>query len=129
MTITRDLVIKIHQDLIARTGGLNGIRDEGLLDSSIASAHQTFGGNDLYPDNVSKSIRLSYNLIMNHPFVDGNKRIGMHMLILSLRFHDFTFKPSNEEVIKYGLGLASHLINYDEFSRWVNEVINRKKHY
>ena len=60
MTITRDLVVKIHKDLIAKTGGLYGIRDEDVLVSSIASAYQTFDGNDLYPDIVTKSIRLSF---------------------------------------------------------------------
>ena len=73
-------VVKLHSSLIEKTGGLDGVRDENLLDSTLKSPFQTFGGNDLYPEILDKAAQLCYSLIQNHPFVDGNKRIGVHLI-------------------------------------------------
>ena len=69
-------VIKLHSSLIAKTGGMDGVRDENLLDSALKSPFQTFGGNELYSDIFDKASKLCYSLVENHPFADGNKRIG-----------------------------------------------------
>ena len=73
-------VVKIHRSLIEKTGGMDGIRDAQLLDSALKTPFQTFGGNNLYPDILDKASQLCYSSIENHPFVDGNKRIGVHLI-------------------------------------------------
>lgn len=78
-------VIKLHSSLIAKTGGMDGIRDENLLDSALKSPFQTFDGSKLYPDILDKASQLCYSLVGNHPFADGNKRIGVHLTLLFLK--------------------------------------------
>lgn len=73
-------VVKIHRSLIEKTGGMDGIRDAQLFDSALKTPFQTFGGNNLYPNILDKASQLCYSLIENHPFVDGNKRIGVHLI-------------------------------------------------
>ena len=77
-------VIKIHSILISKTGGMDGVRDENLLDSALKTPFQTFEGKDLYPEILDKASQLCYSLIKNHPFADGNKRIGIHLTLLFL---------------------------------------------
>lgn len=74
----------IHCDLIAETGGSDGLRDNGFLDSALNGPFQTFDGQSLYPSVQQKAARLCYALVQNHPFVDGNKRIGVHMMLVFL---------------------------------------------
>ena len=81
-------VLKLHSSLIAKTGGMDGVRDKNLLDSALKAPFQTFGGNELYPDVYDKASQLCYSLIENHPFADGNKRIGVHLTLLFLKLND-----------------------------------------
>ncbi|MDR3295641.1 MAG: Fic family protein [Clostridiales Family XIII bacterium] len=76
ITLNKEQVIRLHQKLLQATGGLDGIRDEGLLDSSLQSPFQTFDGAELYPSTATKIARTAYSLVCNHPFSDGNKRTG-----------------------------------------------------
>ncbi|MBQ9495029.1 MAG: type II toxin-antitoxin system death-on-curing family toxin [Treponema sp.] len=80
-------VIKLHSLLIAKTGGMYGLRDANLLDSTLKSPFQTFGGNELYPDIFDKAAQLCFSLIKDHPFADGNKRIGIHLTLLFLKIN------------------------------------------
>lgn len=114
-----DVVIGIQRRIIERTGGKQGIRDLSLLESALNSVYQTFGSKDLYPSVVEKASRLCYALNRNHAFIDGNKRIAMHMLALFLRMHDMNYKPSNSEVIRVGLALASNQMSFDDLLIWV----------
>lgn len=82
--LTKQQILMLHNDLITQSGGSGGIRDEGLLDSAINTPFQSFGGTDLYPTLLQKAARLGYGLIKNHPFVDGNKRIGTHAMLVFL---------------------------------------------
>lgn len=82
--LTRDEVINMHTMLIEQTGGTDGLRENSLLESSIYGIYQTFDGEELYPTDIEKSARLAYNLISNHPFVDGNKRIGLLAMLVVL---------------------------------------------
>jgi death-on-curing protein len=82
--ISLEQVLEIQNRLIAQTGGTNGVRDINLLDSAIMSPFQTFSGKDLYPNLHSKAAQIGYQLICNHPFLDGNKRIGIHSMFLFL---------------------------------------------
>lgn len=82
--LTKSQVLLIHDQLIAETGGSSGLRDEGILDSALSAPFQTFGGEDVYPSLQQKAARLCFGLVKNHPFVDGNKRIGAHVMLVFL---------------------------------------------
>ena len=81
-------VLELHRRLIEQSGGMPGLRDLGLLESSLAQPHQSFGGVDLYPGLIAKAAALGFSLIQNHPFVDGNKRVGAHAGIVFLVVND-----------------------------------------
>ena len=82
--LSRRQILMLHSMLIAQSGGMDGLRDEGLLDSAVNTPLQAFGGQELYPTILEKAARLGYGLIHNHPFVDGNKRIGTHAMPLTI---------------------------------------------
>lgn len=111
-------VIKLHSSLIAKTGGMDGIRDENLLDSALKSPFQTFDGNELYPDIFDKASQLCYSLVENHPFADGNKRIGVHLTLLFLKINNENIEYSQAELIDFGLNIASGKMNKDDIKAW-----------
>ena len=78
--LSKSQILLLHEQLIAETGGSTGLRDEGILDSALNAPFQTFGGEDVYPSLQQKAARLCFGLVKNHPFVDGNKRIGTHVM-------------------------------------------------
>ena len=119
MTIDVSQVIDFQAQLIHRFGGEPGVRDYPMLDSSINAIYQTFDQKDLYPTIIEKATRLGFNLISSHPFLDGNKRIGMHMLIIYLRFENIDFYPSPKEVIRIGFSIAKGDLTYESFLKWV----------
>jgi death-on-curing protein len=80
--IEKNYILKLHYRSIEAYGGSHGVRDEGLLESAIARHFQTFGGDDLYPSTFEKAAALCESLIVNHPFVDGNKRTGFYQSTL-----------------------------------------------
>ena len=111
-------VIKLHGSLIAKTGGMDGIRDENLLDSALKSPFQTFDGSELYPDILDKASQLCYSLVENHPFADGNKRIGVHLTLLFLKLNNENIEYSQAELIDFGLNIASGKMNKDDIKAW-----------
>ena len=117
-------VIKLHSSLIAKTGGIDGIRDENLLDSALKSPFQTFGGKELYPDIFDKASQLCYSLVENHPFADGNKRIGVHLTLLFLKINNENIEYSQAELIEFGLNIASGKMNKDDIKAW---FLNHRK--
>ena len=112
-------VVKIHSSLIAKTGGMDGIRDKNLLDSALKSPFQTFGGRELYPDIFDKASQLCYSLVENHPFMDGNKRIGVHLTLLFLKLNNVNISYSQAELIDFGLGIASGKMDKGEIKDWL----------
>ena len=82
--LSKSQILLIHDQLISETGGSSGLRDEGMLDSALNAPFQTFGGEDVYPSLQKKAARLCFGLVKNHPFVDGNKRIGAHAMLVFL---------------------------------------------
>lgn len=80
--LSKDQVLALHAELICETGGIEGLRDEGLLDSALSTPFQSFGDVDMFPSLQQKGARLGYGLIRNHAFVDGNKRIGAHVMLI-----------------------------------------------
>lgn len=117
-------VVKLHSSLIAKTGGMDGIRDENLLDSALNSLFQTFDGNELYPDIFDKAAQLCYSLVENHPFADGNKRTGVHLTLLFLKLNGEKIEYTQSELIDFGLGIASGKMIKDSIKEW---LLNHKK--
>jgi len=118
---SQDKVLLLHQLITQETGGDPGVRDVGLLDSALESAYATFDGKDLYPTKEEKAARLGFSLISNHAFVDGNKRIGMYIMLTFLEVNGLRIRPTNEEVVRVGLAVASGEMKYDGLLAWVKE--------
>ena len=117
--LSQEKVLFLHQVLTAETGGDPNLRDAELLDSALSSAFQTFGGEELYPSIEEKGARIGYSLIANHAFVDGNKRIGIYILLIFLEINGCKIHPSEEEVVRVGLSVAAGEMTYDELLEWI----------
>lgn len=109
----------LHQLMAEETGGAVGIRDEGLLDSALESVFQTFDGKELYPSKEEKGARLGFTLISNHAFLDGNKRIGMYVMLTFLEVNGIHLSCKDEEIVEMGLGVASGAVDYEKLLNWV----------
>ncbi len=116
---SREKVLLLHQIVSEATGGDPNLRDMGLLDSALESAYQTFDGKELYPAKQEKAARIGYSLISNHAFVDGNKRIGMYVLLTFLETNGIRINPTNEDVARVGLAVASGEMKYDDLLKWI----------
>ena len=118
---SQEKVLLLHQLLIQETGGADNIRDAGLLDSALESAFATFGGEELYPSKEEKASRLGFALISNHAFVDGNKRIGMYVMLTFLEVNGIYMDLTNADVVHAGLGVASGEMKYEDLLAWIIE--------
>ncbi|MGX8685562.1 MAG: type II toxin-antitoxin system death-on-curing family toxin [Spirochaetales bacterium] len=116
---SKDKVELLHQLMAQETGGTVGVRDEGLLDSALEGIFQSFGGKELYPTKEEKGARLGYTLISNHAFLDGNKRIGMYVMLTFLEVNGIKLECSNEDIVEIGLGVASRRMDYEGLLSWV----------
>ena len=112
--LTTKQVIFLHSSLIEATGGTDGVRDIGLLESALEAPFQTFDGKDLYPALIQKAARLGQSLISNHPFVDGNKRIGIHTMLVFLAANGVEIECTQKELIDVGLSLADGTMNAEK---------------
>lgn len=117
--LSRDKVLKLHKIISDETGGDPNVRDIGLLESALESAYATFGGAELYPTVEEKAARIGFSLISNHAFVDGNKRIGMYVLLIFLEVNSKDIRPTNEEVARVGIAVASGEMKYEELLDWI----------
>ena len=118
---SQEKVLLLHKLITEETGGDPNIRDLALLDSALEAAFQTFDGQELYPTKEEKGARIGYALISNHAFVDGNKRIGMYVLLTFLEVNGIRIYPSEEEVVRVGLAVASGEMKYEELLEWILE--------
>ena len=118
---SKEKVLLLHRLITEETGGDPNVRDIALLDSALESAFQTFDGKELYPTKEEKGARIGYALISNHAFVDGNKRIGMYVLLTFLETNGIKIRPSVEEVVRVGLSVASGEMKYDDLLEWIVE--------
>ncbi len=123
---SQEKVLLLHQLITEETGGDNGVRDLGLLDSALESVYQTFDGVELYPTKEEKGARLGYTLISNHAFVDGNKRIGMYVMLTFLQVNGIRIHPTNEEVARVGLAVAAREMDYKDLLKWVKENTSKE---
>ena len=118
---SKEKVLLLHKLIAQETGGSIGVRDEGLLESALETAFSSFGGKEFYPTKEEKGARLGYNLISNHAFVDGNKRIGMYVMLTFLEVNGIYMDCTNEEVATVGLAVASGSMDYESLLEWVRE--------
>lgn len=100
-------VLYLHRRVIEVSGGSQGVRDQGLLESAIYRPQASFGGADLYPDIFSKAAVLGHSIIKNHPFVDGNKRTGLEAMRLSLRINGWDLRTNEDAKFKFTIEVAS----------------------
>lgn len=112
-------VLLLHKLITEETGGDPNLRDAALLDSALEAAFQTFDGEELYPTKEEKGAKIAYSLISNHAFVDGNKRIGMYVLLTFLETNGVKITPTVEEVERVGLAVASGKMHYQELLDWI----------
>ena len=118
---SREKVLLLHQLIAEETGGDPNVRDLNLLDSALNSAFQTFDGKELYPTKHEKAARIGYSLISNHAFVDGNKRIGMYVLLTFLETNGIRMELTDEEIARVGLAVADGTMKYEELLAWIRE--------
>lgn len=116
-----DMVKQLHLMMAEATGGSVGLRDEGLLDSTLESAFATFDGIELYPTTEEKAARLAFSLVSNHAFVDGNKRVGVFVMLCFLELNGIRINAESEDVIRLGLGVADGSMKYEEILSWIRE--------
>lgn len=117
-----DRIKEIHSLMIAETGGLDGIRDEGLLESAANAPFQTFDDQPLYKTIQAKAARLGFSLVNNHAFVDGNKRTGMMAMLLFLDMNGAGRDCTDEEIIRVGLALADGSMDAHALLEWILDV-------
>ncbi|WP_278972218.1 type II toxin-antitoxin system death-on-curing family toxin [Mobiluncus mulieris] len=121
--LSKSQIRKLHADLIASSGGLSGLRDEGLLESAIATPLQGFSGADLYPTIIDKATQLAFGLIRNHPFIDGNKRIGTHAMLVLLYLNEIELAYEDDELIQIILNVAAGQTSRDDLYQWIKTHI------
>ena len=118
-TLSKNQVTALHSALIREFGGIDGIRDEGLLESALAAPVQTFGGEPVYPSLQAKAAQLGFGLIRNHPFVDGNKRIGAHTMLVFLAVNGIELRYEQQELIDIVLSVAAGQIDRQGLLQWI----------
>jgi len=117
--LSLETVIDMHSELIAQSGGLDGVRDINMLDASVNSPFHTFGGQYLYPTLQAMAAHLAFSLIKNHPFLDGNKRIGILSMLVFLDINGLPVICTDSELVSIGLGLADGSIDETELIEWI----------
>ena len=119
--LTKEQILMLHTPLIEATGGCNGIRDEGLLDSALKSPFQYFEGEEVYPSIHAKASRLCYGIVKNHAMLDGNKRIGAHAMLVFLAVNGYELSYTQKELSNLILDVAAGRKDYDDLLQWILE--------
>ena len=121
--ISKAQVLLVHERLLNQSGGSTGIRDEGLLESALAAPYQEFAGISNYPTIEEKAARLGFGIIKNHPFIDGNKRTGAHIMLLLLCINGINLDYTQEELIEIILQVASGESSFEDLRNWIEKHI------
>jgi death-on-curing protein len=118
-TLSKETIISLHSELITKSGGTDGVRDTHLLDQSVNSPFHTFGGQYLYPNIEAMAAHLAFSLIKNHPFIDGNKRIGILAMMVFLDINGHPITCTDDELISLGWGLADTSVTEADLLNWI----------
>lgn len=118
-TLSKRQILMLHRQLVEQTGGSDGIRDEGLLDSALSAPFQSFDYTDVYPSLQQKAARLCFGLVKNHPFVDGNKRIGAHAMLVFLAVNGVELTYTQAELSDIILQVAASEKEYPDLLDWL----------
>lgn len=111
----------LHQLMTEQTGGEPGVRDIGLLESALAACDATFDGKELFPSKQEKAARLCVGLISNHAFVDGNKRIGVYLMLTFLEVNGIHIQADDDELVCLGMATAKNEMRYEALLSWITD--------
>lgn len=125
--LTIEEIVFLHEKLIDKTGGSHGLRDKGLLESAVYSAEISFGDVEQYPSVEEKSARLMFALTANHAFIDGNKRIGVLVMLTTLSLNGIRLTYTQKELIDLSLSLADGKQKYEEVLNWIRQHRQEKR--
>lgn len=117
--LSKEQILNLHKNLIDKFGGSHGIRDEKLFDQSYHSILQTYDGHDLYPSVLHKIAHISYSLITSHTFIDGNKRIATHLMLVLLELNKIHITYNDKDLIQIIMELASGKKDEDALLKWI----------
>ena len=118
---SKEKILLLHHVMAEATGGDVGVRDEALLESAIETIYSSFDGKDLYPTKEEKAAKLGYSLSSNHAFVDGNKRIGMYIMISFLELNGIKIDATNDEVYMLGMAVAEGSADNKDILKWIKD--------
>ena len=121
ITLTKEQVLMLHDQLIEATGGSKGIRDEGMLESALMNPYQSFGGIELYPSIQAKAAQLCFGIVKDHPMIDGNKRLGTHVMLVFLALNGYELSYSQKELSDTILSLAAGKLQSEDILQWIIE--------
>ena len=116
--LSKEQVILLHQRLIETTGGSTGIRDEGMLESALSNPFQSFGDVELYP-SIAKAAQLCFGIVKNHPMIDGNKRLGTHVMLVFMALNGYELLYTQQELSNTILDLAAGKIGFETILQWI----------
>ncbi len=117
--MTKEQILLLHTQLIEATGGSDGIRDANLLESALESPFQSYSGEELYPSIQAKAARLCYGLVKNHAMIDGNKRIGVHAMLVFLTLNGYEVEYTQKELSDLILDVAANRKQYEDILQWL----------
>jgi death-on-curing protein len=120
--LTLEEVLELHHLVLTQSCGATGVRDLGALESAVAQPLMSFGGQDLYPALTDKAAAMAFSIIQNHPFIDGNKRVGHAGLETFFVLNGYELVASVDEQEQVILGVAAGRTNRAEFADWVRSV-------
>ena len=123
--LTPQNVIQIHHELIDETGGLHGIRDVRLIESAVERPKASFASKDLYPNILLKAAALAHSLLLNHPFLDGNKRTAVTVMIEFLILNSKSFSAEQKGVVEFALWVENQKPSVEQIAEWIKEHTNR----
>lgn len=123
IVLTKDEVLRLHENLLDKTGGISGIRDIGLLESAVSNCMQTFDEKELYPTVIEKCAVCAFSICQNHPFNDGNKRTAILAMLVMLQLNHIELEYTQEDLIKLGLDIAKGTVDYQYIVLWIKRHI------
>lgn len=123
--LTMKQILAIYDEIVAQTGGTRGIRDIRLLESAVARPQATFEQEDLYPDIFSKAAALGHSIILNHPFIDGNKRTGYMAMRLFLSINGYDVNATLEEKYMFVMEISGKKKKKEAIAQWLKKKIRK----